>query len=121
MVVGLGAFLGRLPASGAGDERVGGDRPAAAVLRDDVRVCAREDLDRVAHLLGDLLEREPLLGEAEAGVGVAEEVRRRVWSSDGDRGRRKDARRAAGALGLDRVALPVLVVVEPPGLAVCSR
>ena len=91
MVVGLGALLGRFSAAGARDERVGGDGPAAAVLRDDVRIRAREDLDGVAHLLCDLLERQPLLGEAKAGVGVAEEVRRRVGSADARRGPGEDA------------------------------
>jgi hypothetical protein len=60
----------------------GVDRVLAALLRDDVRVRAREDLDGVAHLLGDLPQREALLGEAEAGMGVAEEVGRGVGPAD---------------------------------------
>ena len=39
-----------------------------------MRVRAREDLDGVAHLLGDLQQREALLGEAQAGVRVTQEV-----------------------------------------------
>jgi hypothetical protein len=56
-----------------------------------VRVRAREDLDGVAHLLGDLLEGQPLLGEAEAGVGVAKEVGRGLRSADARGGRGEDA------------------------------
>ena len=42
----------------------------------------------MAHLLGDVLQREALLGEAEAGVGVPEEVRRPDDRPPADRGER---------------------------------
>jgi hypothetical protein len=88
----LGRVLGRFVlAPCLVDERLGVDGALAAVVGDDVRVGAREDLDGVAHLLGDLLEGDALLGEAQAGVGVAEEIGRGVGPADGGRGDGEDA------------------------------
>lgn len=62
-----------------GDELIGVDRTTSGVLLDDVGVGVAEHLDAVPHLVGDLLQRQALLGEPQGGVGVPQEVGRGRW------------------------------------------